>query len=69
MFLSILEQSASTHGKSLAHPKGALIPISADVTNKSSIEQLVAEISKRESHVDVSENKGTVSLAVNVSLP
>ncbi|KAL5476376.1 hypothetical protein ACEPAI_1935 [Sanghuangporus weigelae] len=63
---SVLEQAVSTHGKSLVHPKGELIPISADVTDKSSIDQLVAEISKREDHVDVLVNNAGISKATSV---
>ncbi|KAL5524901.1 hypothetical protein ACEPAF_8770 [Sanghuangporus sanghuang] len=62
---SVLEQAVATHGKSLVHPKGELIPISADVTDKSSIDQLVAEISKCEDHVDVLVNNAGISKATS----
>ncbi|EJD04805.1 NAD-binding protein [Fomitiporia mediterranea MF3/22] len=58
---STLEQAFATHGQSLVHPKGAIIPVSADVTDKASIEQLVAEIGKRESHVDVLVNNAGIT--------
>lgn len=61
----VLDQTVSTHGKSLVHPKGELIPISADVTDKSSIEQLVTEISKRESHVDLLVNNAGITGSIS----
>lgn len=51
----MLDQAFEAHGKSLAHSKGELIPITADITDKASIQALVEEIGRREKHVDVSK--------------
>ncbi|TFK46914.1 NAD-P-binding protein [Heliocybe sulcata] len=57
-----LEQTAKTWGSSLAHPKGKIIPIQADITSKPSIENLVKEVSKHEKFVDVLINNAGVSI-------
>ena len=45
----------------MAHPKGKIIPVVADITSKKSIQNLVAEIRKNEKHVDVLVNNAGVS--------
>ncbi|KAI5120446.1 hypothetical protein M0805_009908 [Coniferiporia weirii] len=64
---SALDTAVSTHGRSLAHPKGELIPLQLDTRSKESIKKLVEEITAREKHVDVLVNnagitKGTSSV-------
>ena len=49
------------HGSALAHPKGELIPLTLDATDKASIQKLVAELEKREKHVDVLVNNAGIS--------
>ncbi|EIW78034.1 NAD(P)-binding protein [Coniophora puteana RWD-64-598 SS2] len=51
-----LEQAAQRWGSSLSHPKGRIVPIACDVTSKESIQHLVMEVGKHESHVDVLVN-------------
>lgn len=58
---NVLQQTVKTHGGSLAHPKGELIPLTLDATDKSSIQQLVSELSKREKHIDVLVNNAGIS--------
>ncbi|KAH8107429.1 NAD-binding protein [Phellopilus nigrolimitatus] len=58
---SALDTAVATHGSSLAHPKGALIPIQADITSKASVRALVDEVARREKHVDVLVNNAGVS--------
>ncbi|KAI0638550.1 NAD-P-binding protein [Trametes polyzona] len=60
-----LEQAAKAWGKSLLNPRGQIIPVPADVTDKASIEHLVNEISKNEKHVDVLVNNAGVSLGTS----
>ncbi|KAI0775881.1 NAD(P)-binding protein [Trametes elegans] len=60
-----LDQAAKTWGKALTHPRGQLIPIAADVTDKASIERLVSEVSKNDKHVDVLVNNAGVSLGTS----
>lgn len=57
----VLENTASTHGSSLVHPSGQLIPVQADITSKESISSLVAEISKKEKHIDLLVNNAGIS--------
>jgi NADP-dependent 3-hydroxy acid dehydrogenase YdfG len=52
----VLENTASTWGSSLAHPKGKLIPLECDITDKSSIQNLVRQISNKEKWVDILVN-------------
>ncbi|KAI0758064.1 NAD(P)-binding protein [Fomes fomentarius] len=56
-----LETVVKTWGKNLTHPRGQVIPISVDVTDKASIEKLVKEISQNEKHVDVLVNNAGIS--------
>ncbi|KAI0737735.1 NAD-P-binding protein [Daedaleopsis nitida] len=56
-----LQTAVKTWGKSLAHPRGQLIPMPADITNKASIDGLVKEIYKKEKHVDVLVNNAGIS--------
>lgn len=58
-----LDTAVSTHGKALAHPKGRMIPVVADITDKAALAALVQEVSKSERHVDVLVNNAGVSLA------
>lgn len=61
----VLEQTTKAWGKSLLHPRGQLIPVPADITDKASIEHLFKEISKNEKHVDVLVNNAGVSLGTS----
>ncbi|KAL7282667.1 hypothetical protein ACG7TL_004140 [Trametes sanguinea] len=61
----VLKQAAETWGKSLLNPRGQIIPVPADVTDKKSIEHLVNEVSKNEKHVDVLVNNAGVSLGTS----
>ncbi|EIW83268.1 NAD(P)-binding protein [Coniophora puteana RWD-64-598 SS2] len=58
----VLEEVARTWGSSLKHPKGALIPIPCDVTDKTSIKALVKQISEKEDHVDCLVNNAGLQL-------
>jgi len=55
-----LDQAVKAHGSDLANG-GQLIPISADVTSKESIQQLVEQISKKEKYVNVLVNNAGIS--------
>jgi len=61
----VLETVVKKWGKSLVHPRGQLIPVQADCTDKASIENLVNEIAKNENHVDVLVNNAGVSLGTS----
>ncbi|EIW61361.1 NAD-P-binding protein [Trametes versicolor FP-101664 SS1] len=61
----VLEQTTKAWGKSLVNPRGQLIPVPADITDKASIEHLFKEISKNEKHVDVLVNNAGVSLGTS----
>ena len=52
----VLEKTAKYWGSSLAHPQGKLIPAVCDITSKDSIRQLVDEVRKNETRVDVLVN-------------
>jgi NAD(P)-dependent dehydrogenase (short-subunit alcohol dehydrogenase family) len=56
-----LDTAVKSWGSTLAHPKGKLIPLQVDITDKASIKKLVEEISSKESHVDVLVNNAGVS--------
>jgi NAD(P)-dependent dehydrogenase (short-subunit alcohol dehydrogenase family) len=58
----LLEEISQKWGSSLKHPKGALIPVACDVTDKNSIKQLVQEISEKEDHVDCLVNNAGIQL-------
>lgn len=60
-----LENAAQTWGKNLAHPKGQLIPLTADITDKASIEKLVQEVTSKEKKLDVLVNNAGVSLGTS----
>ena len=60
-----LQTAVQNWGKSLVHPRGQLIPVPADCTDKSSIEHLVKEVGKNEKHVDVLVNNAGVSLGTS----
>ncbi|KZT06522.1 NAD(P)-binding protein [Laetiporus sulphureus 93-53] len=55
-----LQTAAKTWGASLAHPQGKIIPITADITDKASIQNLAQEIAKHEKHVDVLVNNAGI---------
>ncbi|THG97443.1 hypothetical protein EW026_g4550 [Hermanssonia centrifuga] len=57
-----LNQTADVWGKSLVHSKGEILPVQADITDKSSIEKLVNEISSKEKKLDILVNNAGVSL-------
>ncbi|ESK88499.1 short-chain dehydrogenase [Moniliophthora roreri MCA 2997] len=56
-----LEQATKTWGSNLAHPKGQIIPIQCDITDKQSIQAMVDEVKKKEKHVDVLVNNSGIS--------
>ncbi|KAH9854979.1 NAD-P-binding protein [Lenzites betulinus] len=61
----VLQQAATTWGKTLINPHGRIIPVSADVTDKTSIEHLFNEVKKNEKRVDVLVNNAGVSLGTS----
>ncbi|KAI0658528.1 NAD-P-binding protein [Cubamyces menziesii] len=61
----VLEQATKTWGKSLLNPRGQIIPVPADITDKASIEHLFNEVSKHEKHVDVLVNNAGVSISTS----
>ena len=61
----VLEQATKTWGKSLLNPRGQIIPVPADITDKASIEHLFNEVSKHEKHVDVLVNNAGVSIGTS----
>ncbi|KIK58325.1 hypothetical protein GYMLUDRAFT_1006858 [Collybiopsis luxurians FD-317 M1] len=59
----VLDNAVNTWGSSLAHPKGKLIAIQSDITDKASISNLVEELKRRgEKNVDVLVNNAGVSM-------
>jgi hypothetical protein len=62
---SALSTTAAAWSPSLAHPKGKLIPLEADITEKASIQKLVDELGKREPHVDVLFNNAGISVGTS----
>ena len=56
-----LQTAAKTWGKSLLHPRGQIIPVPADCTDKASIENLVNTVAKHEKRVDVLVNNAGIS--------
>ncbi|KAI0348193.1 NAD(P)-binding protein [Trametopsis cervina] len=52
----VLLKSAETWGSSLAHPKGQLIPLRADITSKESIERLAKEVASGNERHQQAEN-------------
>ncbi|GJE89566.1 NAD(P)-dependent dehydrogenase [Phanerochaete sordida] len=61
----VLENAVKTWGKNLEHPKGQLIPLTADITDKESIETLVREVGSKEKKVDVLVNNAGISLGTS----
>ncbi|KAJ4001648.1 NAD(P)-binding protein [Lentinula boryana] len=59
---SVLDNAVNTWGTSLAHPRGQLIAIECDITDKKSIQKLVEEVKGREKNIDVLVNNAGVSL-------
>ncbi|KAI6130275.1 hypothetical protein EDD16DRAFT_1689653 [Pisolithus croceorrhizus] len=59
----VLEQATKRWGSSLIHPRGKIIPAVCDVTSKDSVRQLVDEIGKDESQVDLLVNNAGISKA------
>lgn len=53
-----LETVVSTHGKNIA---GEIIPLTADVSSKESIKELVKEISSREKHLSILINNAGIN--------
>lgn len=51
-----LQSVVATWSQSLFHPKGSIIGVRADVTNKEEIQKVVDEIGKKEGRVDVLVN-------------
>lgn len=58
----VLLKSAETWGAKLANPKGKLIPVTADITSKETIQTLADEIKAKEQKLDVLVNNAGVSL-------
>lgn len=56
-----LQTAVEKWGTLLAHPEGKLIPLTADITNKASIEKLVKDIGNREKTIDVLVNNAGIS--------
>ncbi|KAJ3937565.1 MAG: NAD(P)-binding protein [Lentinula lateritia] len=57
----VLDNAVNTWGSSLAHPKGRLIALECDITDKKSIQKLVEEVEGREKNIDVLVEKGDES--------
>ena len=57
----VLEQSTKIWGGSLIHPKGQIIPVQVDITDKNSIQSLVKDISAKEKWIDVLVNNAGIS--------
>lgn len=55
-----LENAAKKWGSELVHPQGKIIPVTADITDKASIETLAKEIAKQEKHIDVLVNNAGI---------
>ncbi|KAI0065871.1 NAD-P-binding protein [Artomyces pyxidatus] len=62
----VLKKSAASHGGSLIHAKGQLIPVQCDITDKASIQQAVDAIGSKEKHVDVLVNNAGISEGTSV---
>ena len=60
-----LQTAVKTWGKALVHPRGQMIPVPADCTDKASIDGLVREVSKYEKRVDVLVNNAGVSMGTS----
>ena len=60
-----LQNAVETWGKKLQHPKGQLIPLTADITDKESIEKLAKEVASKEKKLDVLVNNAGVSLGTS----
>ncbi len=58
----VLLKTAETWGAKLANPKGQLIPVTADINSKESIQTLANEIKAKEKKLDVLVNNAGVSL-------
>ena len=56
-----LENAVKTWGAELTHPKGKLVPLTADITDKQAVEQLVQQISQREQYLDILINNAGIS--------
>lgn len=49
----VLQNAARSHGESLAHPSGRLIPMSGDITSKEGLSYIARTIACQESHLDL----------------
>ncbi|TFY56766.1 hypothetical protein EVJ58_g7439 [Rhodofomes roseus] len=56
----VLETTAKEWGSKLLHPEGRIIPVTTDITDKSSIQNLAREVAKHEDHVDVLVNNAGI---------
>lgn len=56
----VLQTTVQEWGTKLVHPEGKIIPIPADITDKSSIQKLAQEVAKHEDHVDVLVNNAGI---------
>jgi NADP-dependent 3-hydroxy acid dehydrogenase YdfG len=61
----VLGTTTSTWGSSFAHPKGQIIPLVADITDKESIRSLVHEVGSKEKWVDILVNNAGISLGTS----
>ena len=60
-----LQQVVDTWTPKLEHPKGQLIPLTADVSDKASIEQLAQQVASKEQKLDVLVNNAGVVLGTS----
>lgn len=60
-----LQNAINKWGQSLAHPNGKLIPLTADITDKDSIEALAKRIGEKEQKIDVLVNNAGISLGTS----
>jgi len=60
-----LQTAVDKWGSSLAHSQGKMIPLTADITDKASIESLSKEIGSKEKKIDVLVNNAGISLGTS----
>ena len=60
-----LQTAVDKWGACLAHPTGQIIPLTADIADKTSIEGLVKEIGGKERKIDVLVNNAGISLGTS----
>ncbi|KAA1472558.1 NAD-P-binding protein [Dentipellis sp. KUC8613] len=57
----VLKKTAETYGAKLANPRGKIIPVVCDITDKASLGQAVQTVRQSEDHVDVLVNNSGVT--------